>query len=169
MGWIRELFPNSPVIHLVRNPRDVAYSLLRVDYWRGHEGPARWRWGPLDRQDERLWEKSDRSPVVLAALQFKKILSAHREALAELPQEAHGPILEITYEELTEAPGPSLSRVLKVLDLSDSGEFQDWVGQFSIENRNGSWKNELPRIPREQLEEAVDILGLDSFWNANRT
>jgi len=51
-GWPRARFidaclPGSPYVHVARDGRAVAASLLQVGWWKGHLGPESWGFGPL--------------------------------------------------------------------------------------------------------------------------
>ena len=47
LGYLNEIFEDARFIHLVRDGRAVAASLLHVDFWRGWFGPQGWRAGLL--------------------------------------------------------------------------------------------------------------------------
>jgi hypothetical protein len=58
-GWsriefIREIFPDAKFIHIVRDGRAVANSLINVHYWRGWHGTQQWRWGMLPEEMQLL-------------------------------------------------------------------------------------------------------------------
>lgn len=88
----QQIFPQSPIIHLLRDPRDVAKSSLRLGF-AGNEyyGVDHWI------QTEKAWD---------------------RVAL-EIPQDR---IAELRYEELIRAPEVELSRIAEFISLPyDSG------------------------------------------------
>ncbi|GAJ21506.1 unnamed protein product, partial [marine sediment metagenome] len=75
-GWsrieyIKELFPDAKFIHILRDGRGVANSLINVDFWKGWEGPHKWRWGMLNEEKMKEWNKYDQSFVILAAMEWK--------------------------------------------------------------------------------------------------
>ena len=73
-GWpkarfLHRIFPRASFVHLVRDGRAVANSLIQQRWWSGFGGPEAWGWGPLSDSYARYWEDSDRSFVVLAAIE----------------------------------------------------------------------------------------------------
>src|SRR5439155_6926406 len=51
-GWprarlIHAAFPEARFVHVVRDGRAVAASLVRMPWWKGREGPSGWGFGPL--------------------------------------------------------------------------------------------------------------------------
>jgi len=51
IGYLREIFEDARFVHIVRDGRAVASSLLHVDFWRGWQGPHGWRAGLLSPED----------------------------------------------------------------------------------------------------------------------
>ena len=43
IGFLNEIFEDAKFIHIIRNGRAVANSLLHVNFWRGWYGPQGWR------------------------------------------------------------------------------------------------------------------------------
>lgn len=83
-GLLQEVFPRARFIHVVRDGRAVANSLLQMPWWDGYQGPDRWRLGPLSPDDQRLWERHGRSFVVLAGLYWRLLVEAHEAARERL-------------------------------------------------------------------------------------
>lgn len=78
-GWSRirylnEIFPDSLFIHVLRDGRAVANSMLNVSWWTGWNGPNNWQWGELPSEWRKEWEESNRSFIVLAAIQWKLLV-----------------------------------------------------------------------------------------------
>ena len=61
MGFLNEIFEDAKFIHIKRDGRAVASSLLHVGFWRGWYGPQGWRAGLLSPEDQATWESYDRS------------------------------------------------------------------------------------------------------------
>ncbi|MEA2713003.1 MAG: omega-hydroxy-beta-dihydromenaquinone-9 sulfotransferase, partial [Gemmatimonadales bacterium] len=61
LGFLSEIFEDAKFIHIVRDGRAVASSLLHVDFWRGWFGPQGWRAGMLSGEDLAEWESYNRS------------------------------------------------------------------------------------------------------------
>ena len=53
MGFLNEIFEDAKFIHIVRDGRAVASSLLHVHFWNGWHGPQSWRAGLLPQKIRR--------------------------------------------------------------------------------------------------------------------
>jgi omega-hydroxy-beta-dihydromenaquinone-9 sulfotransferase len=54
IGFLNEIFEDAKFVHIVRDGRAVASSLLHINswQWRGWYGPYSWRYGPLSPEDQ---------------------------------------------------------------------------------------------------------------------
>ena len=97
IGFLDEIFPDAKFVHILRDGRSVASSLLHVDFWRGWYGPQGWRAGLLSPEDEATWEAYDRSFVALAGLEWRIQMRAIEAARRPARSDAlHGdPIREL--------------------------------------------------------------------------
>jgi sulfotransferase family protein len=142
IGFLHEIFDDARFIHIVRDGRAVASSLLHIDswQWRGWYGPSNWRYGPLSAEDQAAWEACNRSFVALAGLQWKihsRALEAARRALdPEL-------FLEVKYETFCEQPMETCRRVLEFAELPHSAAFDRQVKAASIKDMSGRWRDDL--------------------------
>ena len=105
-GWsrvrfLKEIFPDARFIHIVRDGRAVANSLINVDYWRGWEGIYKWRWGVPCSDDIALLEKYDYSFLALAAVQWRLLVENIRVETAKLDR---GDFLLVRYEDVVTDP-----------------------------------------------------------------
>jgi hypothetical protein len=101
VGFLARIFPEARFVHVVRDGRAVASSLLQAPWWRGWSGPTEWSFGPLPVRYEREWELSGRSFALLAGLEWKLLLDAFELARAAIPAEHW---LDVRYEELVRQP-----------------------------------------------------------------
>jgi hypothetical protein len=118
-GWPRARFidailPEAKFIHIVRDGRAVANSLMQVRFWRGYRGPTEWSFGPLPDAYAQEWEASGRSFAVLAGLEWKMLIDAHEEAEKVIPEERW---LNVRYEDFTTDPRSVVERVLRFAGL----------------------------------------------------
>ena len=133
-GWPRARFldaslPGSRFVHVVRDGRAVAASWLRMPWWRGDLGPGRWHFGPLPAEYADEWERSGRSPVILAGLAWKLLLDAHDEARAALGPEQW---LEVRYEDVVADPREAFALILRFLGLEWTDAFDRQFGRHSF-------------------------------------
>jgi len=149
VGLVDRVLPDARFVHLVRDGRAVAASLLRMPWWRGWRGPDGWRFGPLGDADRAAWETSGRSFAVLAGLQWKVCLEAAEAAMAPLPPER---LLQVRYEDLCAEPQRVIADLCRFLDLPRSPAFAAACEQMGVRPASTSWRREL---------DAADLAHLD--------
>lgn len=107
--YLRTIFPDAIFIHVVRDGRAVVHSLLNVEFWRQKGGTDSEFWdGAFTVEMRSEWERHDRSPVALAALQWVRELEVARAEQAEL---AAGQFIEVRYEDFLAEPHSVLRRL----------------------------------------------------------
>jgi hypothetical protein len=157
IGFLNEIFEDAKFIHIVRDGRAVASSLLHIGswQWRGWYGPWSWRYGPLSAEDQAAWEDSDRSFAALAGLQWRihtRAVEAARQALEP------NRFLEVRYEDFCEQPAVTCRRVLEFAELPDSAGFERHIQAASIKNMTNRWRADLSP---EQQALLTDLLRED--------
>lgn len=152
VGFLAEVFPDARFVHIVRDGRSVAASLLRVPWWKGWEGPENWRFGPLTPEEAELWRGFDRSFVALAGIEWNRIMEAMERSRDLVPsRDWH----TIRYEDLCRNPREEFERVLEFAELDASPTFLDSVEDFGLESRNPKWRKHLSPGQQAVLEEVV--------------
>lgn len=152
VGFLRSLFPDALFVHVHRDGRAVASSFLNVRWWTGWSGPANWKWGDLTPDQQERWERSGRSFVVLAGLEWELLMSAHGKALGGLAAEDY---VEISYESLCAQPVESVRRIIEFAGVEWTDSFAADMRRFSIHSTSDKWMNHLSLTQRRQLEEAI--------------
>jgi hypothetical protein len=125
-GWPRArfvdaTFPDAKFIHLVRDGRAVANSLMQVRFWRGYRGSTNWDLGPLPAHYAREWEESGRSFALLAGLEWKTLMDAFEEAERAIPEERW---LNVRYEDFISEPRRALHEILAFIGLPWSADIE---------------------------------------------
>lgn len=149
LGFLHRLFPQARFIHLVRDGRAVANSLINTDFWLGWQGPHNWRWGPLTPDQEARWHQTGQSFVALAGLQWEILLRASEVAAGRLPA---GTLLEVRYEALCADPAGTLHQIAQFCHLP-------WpppqpIGQ-PLHNRNNKWQQDLTPTQQQHLNQVI--------------
>jgi len=157
IGFLDEIFEDAKFIHIVRDGRAVASSLLHINawQWRGWYGPYSWRYGPLSAEDHAAWEASNRSFAVLAGLQWRihtRAIEAARQALD--PKR----FLEVRYEALCEQPLETCLRVLEFAELQRDAGFERHVKRTPMKDMTARWRVDLSA---EQQARLTDVLRED--------
>lgn len=148
-GFLAEAFPDALFVHILRDGRAVANSLLDSDYWLGYQGPGQCRWGNLDPQQQREWEETGKSFVALAGIQWKILMDAFKEARDRLPPAQY---LQVNYDDFIARPHDVFGDVLSFCDLDFSLEFKASLDAFRLESANFKWKKQLTNPQQKQLE-----------------
>jgi hypothetical protein len=155
IGFLNEIFEDAKFIHIVRDGRAVASSLMHVEFWRGWYGPQGWRAGLLSPEDQATWESYDRSFAALAGLEWRIQMRAMEAARRQLDPKQ---FLEIKYEAFCDHPLETYRRVLEFAELPPSESFEREVKAASIRSTSNRWRQEL--TPRQQVI-LDDLLGED--------
>jgi hypothetical protein len=140
IGFLSEIFEDARFIHILRDGRAVASSLLHVGFWRGWYGPQGWRAGLLSPADQAVWESYDRSFAALAALEWRLQMRAMEVASRQLDPSR---FLEIKYESFCEHPVETYQRVLEFAELAPSASFEREVRAAAIESTSNRWRQDL--------------------------
>jgi hypothetical protein len=157
IGFLNEIFEDAKFIHIVRDGRAVASSLLHVDFWRGWFGPQSWRAGMLSGEDLAEWESYNRSFAALAGLEWKIQMRAMDMAQQTLDAKQFH---EVKYETFCEQPVETYRRVLEFAELPASTFFEQQVRAASISSTSHRWRDDLTaeqqvvlnRILRDELQ-----------------
>lgn len=158
IGFLQEVFPEAPVVHLVRQPHAVANSMLQVPWWWGWQGPENWRWGPLTSEEREAWEQAEESFAALAGIEWIRIMRAYRASLERLPEARREAVLEVRYEDLCEDPQETLTAILDHAGLPEEEAFWRWRDAYTLENRNHKWQENLSARERKRLESTLEAL-----------
>ena len=160
--FLRAAFPEAKLIHIFRDGRDVACSMLAGvggEDW-SHLRPPGWR---------ELFER--RQGTQRCAEAWKAVMEI---ALADLEDQPH---LAIRYEDLVNEPQEAASAVLSYLELPPSGEVQDFTRRIGDQTqgsyqprrqrkwfrddhsvRVGRWRQNLSDSEAEEVQQIVGPL-----------
>jgi hypothetical protein len=152
-GLLHAVFPEARFVHVVRDGRAVASSLVQQPWWAGFGGPEAWTFGPLREADAELWQRSGRSFPVLAGLEWKLLMEAFAAARALLPDESW---LELRYEDVVARPREQIELLLSHLGLEWGEAFERaFSGLEFSPARADAFRRELSARDVEHLELAL--------------
>jgi omega-hydroxy-beta-dihydromenaquinone-9 sulfotransferase len=140
IGFLNEIFEDAKFIHMLRDGRAVASSLLHVSFWRGWYGPQGWRAGLLSPEDQATWESYDRSFTALAGIEWQiqmRAMEAARQALNP------NLFLEVKYETFCDEPVESFRQVLDFAELPWSADFERDIRRAAIKSTSNRWRDDL--------------------------
>lgn len=125
MAYLASLFPGAIFLHVVRDGRAVARSLLNADFWRDTwrmERPA-WENG-FPEAYTLLARESTNPPLALAALQWRRCIEVAAEESAAL---GPGRVHEVRYERFVADPGATIDQMLADVGLSPSLRVREFL------------------------------------------
>ena len=152
IGFLSEIFEDARFIHVMRDGRAVANSMLNVYFWQGWKGPQNWGWGELSPTQEDEWREHEQSFVVLAAIQWKILMDAMEKAKSTISSER---FLEITYENLCSDPVGQFQKVTQFCELEWTGGFERQIRKYQPRNSNDKFKYDLTAKQQSDLEEVL--------------
>jgi hypothetical protein len=152
IGFLDEIFEDAKFIHIVRDGRAVASSLLHVNFWRGWYGPQGWRAGLLSPEDQATWEAYDRSFTALAGLEWRIQMRAIETACRTLDPQR---FFEVKYETFCQQPLETCRRVLEFAELPRSLEHERQIEATSIRNMSNRWRDDLTTAQQDLLDDLL--------------
>ena len=152
LGFLSRIFEDARFIHVLRDGRAVANSLVQVGFWWGWRGPENWRWGSLSSAHKEEWNKYDQSFIVLAAIQWKILLEAAERAKEYISKSN---LLEIKYERLCSDPIELFKEVAEFSELEWTDDFENELGKYDLRSTNDKWARELNATQRRDLNEVL--------------
>jgi hypothetical protein len=153
IGFLSEIFEDAKFVHVLRDGRAVANSMVNVHFWRGWSGPQDWGWGELSPAQEDEWRRYDESFVVLAAIQWKILMDAMENAKALVES---GNLIEIKYEDLCSDPTNTLKKVVAFSGLEWAPSFERELLRFRVKNTNDKFRSDLTAKQQRDLEEVLE-------------
>jgi hypothetical protein len=169
IAFLNEIFEDAKFVHIVRDGRAVASSLLHVNFWRGWHGPHGWRAGLLAPDDQATWEGYDRSFTALAGLEWRIQMRAIHAARQQIDPKL---FFEVKYEAFCEQPIDTYRQVLEFAELPWSAELERQVTAASIKSTSNRWHDDLTSEQQAVLDELLhdDLLryGYDASDRSER-
>jgi hypothetical protein len=140
--FLNSIFPESSFIHIIRDPRPVVSSLLKVNFWKQNGGFIRpWWQNGLIEKDKQDWVQYNRSPVALAAVQWRRVIEITWKERVSL---CNNRFIEVKYEDFVNNPHEVLSSIFFKLKISDSIIAHKYISSIGrLYNMNYKYKEQL--------------------------
>jgi hypothetical protein len=152
LGFLSEIFEDAKFIHVLRDGRAVANSLIQMEWWWGWRGPDNWRWGSLSPAQREEWQKYNQSFIVLAALQWKILMDAAERAKEHVKG---ADLLEIKYEQLCSDSIGVFKEVAQFSEVEWTSGFEKKLRKYELRNTNSKWERELNATQRTEMNEVL--------------
>jgi hypothetical protein len=134
LDQIDAALPHAHYVHVLRDGRSVAASLLRVNWWEDNVVP--W-WGGTPEQ----WRAEGRDPWELAATTWVKETTLVDEFLAKIPEERR---LTVRYEDVLADPTHVLDDVACFAGLGADSAWTDEIATMRFpQDRVRAWETSL--------------------------
>jgi len=140
--WLAAGLPDAKFVHIIRDGRAVARSILEQIRRRGMP-----RWGLIGRK---LWpELLEMEPAPYSGALWSRTTTLCARALATLEPDR---VVTVRYEEFVADPLPVLERITALVGVTWGPEHRDLVPP--LDNRNPKWREMNPEDREPMLEEA---------------
>jgi hypothetical protein len=154
-GWPRArllaaVFPEAKFVHVYRDGRSVANSLLQVRWWRGYQGVPGWGFGDLTEQERRDWEATGHSWAYLAGLEWQRLMAAFEAARDEIGSERW---LDVRYEDFVARPAEETTAILSFAGLDRWNALERHIQRLKVSGgRRDAYCDELRAEDVELLD-----------------
>lgn len=134
--FLQSIFPDIRFVHVVRDAKAVVNSLLNVRLWTDDGVIEEPRWLGMPTTWEEEWESCGRTPLAMAAIQYRTIIeTCNRERARFLQPEQY---LEIRYEDFVADPSTVMGTIVAFCELPESPRVSAYVstpGRYASMNR----------------------------------
>lgn len=140
---INKMFPDAYYIHLIRDGRAVANSLIHTSWW--NHTDIWWFGGRPD-----SWAENGREPIELCASHWQR-------GVSEIWDNRHlfnGRYLEVRYEELLKDTPGTIAEIANFCDLDEAQSFIKRIPQ-NLPNMNNKWKEQLTEEQKRVLNSCI--------------
>ena len=131
-----KVFPNAKFIHIIRDGRAVAFSLLNVDWWNEHKV---WWWG---QKTPRQWKAEGNNQLEMAARNWVEEIYEIQNGLKYLSADQ---ICEIRYEELASNYLNILTKIIDFIGLYQDPTWFEAIKSLSVKNKNITWQKKISK------------------------
>ncbi len=149
--YLTGAFADARFVNVIRDPRGVVDSLLRVPFWRDTyrlDSPA-WS-GGLTGEDMEAWRQRGRHARGARRHPVGNVLRLGREEAREF---APGRYLELRYEDFVADPHAALRRLFEFSELADAAEAHSFIDdRIEVRDLTAGWRKRLAAGDVAELE-----------------
>ena len=155
--YLKSIFDDAIFIHVLRDPKAVVSSLLKVDFWKRQMGLKKpwWRNG-LSEESLTEWKRSGKDSIVLAAIQWREIIKYAWDEKSNIHSNDY---FEIKYEEFVENPIETLKYIMKRLNLDYSKDIDRYIMTYGkVKDMNYKFKQNLQTSELKKIMQVAGII-----------
>jgi hypothetical protein len=149
VAYLNEIFPDALFIHVVRDGRAVASSLVRAPFWRGE---ASWGWGEMGEEFRKEYLDAGKNELILAAISWKMLMRHLVAACEHIPS---GRFLQMRYDKLITNPLGRMREIAEFCQLPNSELFERRVTACPLISNDKKWRKLLTPEEQRQLEHSL--------------
>jgi len=142
---IHALFPDAYFVHIIRDGRGLANSLIQTDWWQNTQ--LWWMHGQKPSEIKRY----KRNPIKLCALHWKHNVIEVRRSKKLLGKR----YMEIRYEKLISDPRGAVKNILQFCELPLVDQYIQQISK-KFPNMNNKWKKELTVQQQKLLQTTLN-------------
>ena len=141
--FLTQAYPDALFVHVVRDGRAVVHSLLNTKFWRDKGGLSKPFWsGGLTTDDLDELAAAGNDPLILAALQWRRVIETTEEELSLLPDHRY---MKVSYEEFVGAPEQLLVDLFDYFAIDvDFSYLRKQVNDAALANMNYKYHRHFP-------------------------
>lgn len=143
--YLNAIFPDAIFVHIIRDGRAVANSLLNVDWW-----PKLNLWWAD--YTPREWETLGNSPIRLCAIHWKREIQSILNSITHVDPKR---IVSVRYEDLVQDTTNQMKFLIDKCGLSWNEFYEQQLQKVDTINQNYKWERNLSKPDRLILENSL--------------
>jgi len=147
--FLDAIFPDAHFIHVYRDGRAVANSLVQAGWWKGLDS---WQWGEMDPEYRQEYLESGEEPLVLAGIVWKTLMDRIEAECQFLPQSR---LLRIGYAALIKDVRKVMQEVCEFCGLPPSERFRRHFLATRISDMDTKWRRDLTERQKTLLQQSI--------------
>ena len=133
--YLNSIFPDAKFIHIIRDGRAVVNSLMNVKFWKEGGGYTGTWWNKgLTSKDIEIYERYEKSPLALAAIQWRRIILIAKDEAVKISSDQY---YELKYEDFMNGPYEFMAKMFNFSGLKHSQKVLGYMNkksQFKSQN-----------------------------------
>ena len=147
--FLDAIFPDAHFVHVYRDGRAVANSLVQAGWWKGLDS---WQWGEMNSEYMQEYLESGEEPVVLAGIVWKTLMDEIEAECRFLPRSR---LLGVSYGALIKNAKEVMDQVCEFCGLPPSERFRRHVLATQISDMDTKWRHDLTEREKSLLEQSI--------------
>ena len=152
--FLSSIFPDAKFVYIMRDPRAVVSSLLRVNFWTKDKFLKGYWQGLFSESEIDFILQSDHPEVASTALHWKKITQLTD---SEINQNSTDSVSIVKYEGLMDNPMETICGLTRKLDLAYTKEIDEYLENRPFSNMNYKYHEHLTNQEIALIESVCEV------------